>query len=584
MDVPARLTRRTFLHRSVLLGAASALLVACQQAPAAAPKPAESKPAEAPKPTAAAAKPTEAPKPAAQATAAPAKPAEAKPAAEAKPTEAAKPAAQAAPAAAVKKGGTLTIAQELDPVSLDPHKTSNFSAVQAFEHVYESLTQYDEKLNVQPALAERWEVSPDGREYTFFLRKGVKWHDGSELSAEDLKYWHQRMMAAETVAPYKNWFDMIERIDVVDKTTAKAVLSKPYPPLLATFAALRGGAITQAGAAEKSNLATTAIGTGPFKLAEYVPQSHLRFVKNPDYWNKDLPYVDELVMKIVTEEDARVAAIRAGQVEYAFLSQEGADRVKADPNVTVLESPKAWLTVAQINTSRKPFDDIRVRQALRMALDPKEIIQKAVSGAATPSGPVPTGHTDWFLKPEELKYQMPDLEKAKALLAEAGASSMKFTILTSPQYPEFVSTGLVMQDSFKKLGLDVQVQQLEWGTFVKQVNAPSFDYDVHITARTFYPDPDHYLYPYFHSTAVNNPNKSYNNPKVDELLDKGRTTADSAERHKIYTELQKLLEDELPHFWLYSGVNIEAVRNQVKGYVPSFTGRRIFLKQTWLDK
>src|SRR5688500_1220960 len=402
MDVRTHLSRRTFLQRSIVLGAASALLAACQQSAAPPAKPAETKPAET--------KPAETKPAAPAATTAPAA------AAPAKPAEAAKPAAQTAPAAAVKRGGTLTIAQELDPVTLDPHKSSNFSAVQGFEHVYESLTQYDEKLNLQPALAEKWEVSPDGKTYTFFLRKGVKWHDGSEFVADDLKYWHERMMAAETVAPYKNWFDTIEKIEVVDKNTAKAIMNKPYPPLMATFAALRGGAIIQAGAAEKSNLATTAVGTGPFKLAEYVPQSHLRFVKNPDYWNKDLPYVDEMVMKIVTEEDARVAAVRAGQVDYAFLSQEGADRVKADKNVTVVESPKAWLTVAQVNTSRKPFDDIRVRQALRMALDPKEIIQKAVSGAAAPSGPVPTGHTDWFVKEGELKYQKPDFEKAKSLL------------------------------------------------------------------------------------------------------------------------------------------------------------------------
>ena len=141
-----------------------------------------------------------------------------------------------------------------------------------------------------------------------------------------------------------------------------------------------------------------------------------------------------------------------------------------------------------------------------------------------------------------------------------------------------------MQDSFKKIGVEAEVQQLEWGTFVKQVNAPAFDYDVNITARTFYPDPDHYLYPYFHSTAVNNPNQSYNNPKVDELLDRGRAVGDSAQRHQIYAEVQKLLEDELPHFWFYSGINIEAVRNQVVGYVPSFTGRRIFLKQTGVQR
>ncbi|MBA2448733.1 MAG: twin-arginine translocation signal domain-containing protein [Chloroflexi bacterium] len=568
MEVRSRVSRRGFLRQSALLGVGSALLAACQQSPAAAPAPKTE------------AKPTEAAKPAPQPTAAP------------KPTDATKPAAapaattapQAAPAGQVKRGGTLTIAQELDPVSLDPHKSSNFSAVQGFEHVYESLTQYDDKLNVQPALAERWEMAPDGMQYTFHLRKDVKWHDGKEFTAADVKYWHERMMAKETVAPYKNWFDAIERIEVVDKNTARAVMAKPYPPLLATFAAMRGGAIIQEGAAESSNLATTAIGTGPWKLAEYVPQSHLRYVRNPDYWNKELPYVDEVMMKIVIEEDARVAALRAGQIDYAFLSQEGADRVKADRNVTVLESAKAWLTCVQLNTSRKPFDDVRVRQALRLALDPNEVIQKAVSGAAKPTGPVPTGHTDWFIKPEEVKYLKPDYEKAKALLADAGQSNLKFTILSSPQYPEFVTTALVMQDSFKKIGVNAEVQQLEWGTFVKQTGAPGFDYDIRITAFTFYPDPDQYMYPAFHSKGVNNPMASYSNPKVDELLDRGRTVGDSAQRHQIYFEVQKLLEEELPNFWMYAGVNIEALRNQVKGYVPSFTGRRISLKQTWVER
>ena len=150
MTARPRFTRRSFLRRSVLLGAGSALLMACQQ----------SSPAPAPK---AEVKPTEAPKPAVQPTAAPA--------AAAQPAPTSAP-AQAAPSGRVR-GGSITIAQELDPVSLDPHKTSNFSAVQGFEHVYESLTQYDEKLNVQPALAERWEVSPDGMQYTFLLRKEV---------------------------------------------------------------------------------------------------------------------------------------------------------------------------------------------------------------------------------------------------------------------------------------------------------------------------------------------------------------------------------------------------------------------------
>ncbi|MFN8522425.1 MAG: ABC transporter substrate-binding protein [Chloroflexota bacterium] len=554
--------RRRFIRTAFVLSSGAALLAACQQASPAAPK-AETKPAEPPKPAAAAA-----------ATSAPAAAAPA-------------PAQQSAPAA-VKRGGSITLAQELDPVTLDPHKSSNFSAAQAFEHVYESLTRYDDKLNVQPSLAERWEISPDGKQYTFFLRKDVKWHDGKEFTANDVRYWHERMMAKETVAPFKNWFDSIEKMEVVDKNTVRAVLANPYPPLLASFAAMRGAAIIPEGAGEKLNLATQAIGTGPWKLSEFVPQSHIKYVRNPDYWEKDIPVLDELVMKIVPEEDARVAALRAGQVDYAFLSKDGADRLRSDKNLTILETPKAWLAAGQINSSRKPFDDKRVRQALRYALDTEELIQKATSGAAKPSGPIPTGHTDWFLKPEELRYAKPDLAKAKALLAEAGATNLKFTILCSPQYPEFVSIALVMQDTYKKLGINAEVEQIEWGNFTKRSAAPTFDYDISITAFTFFPDPDSYTYPYYHSKGTRNPTNSpgaqYKNPKVDELLDKGRQVNDKAQRLTIYNELQKLLEEESPFFWFYAGLNIEAVRSNVKGYVPSFTGRRPSLRTTSVEK
>ena len=522
MTASTRLTRRSFLTRTALLGAGTALLAACQQSPA--------------------------------------------------------------PAGAVKRGGALTIAQELDPVTLDPHKSSNFSAAQAFEHVYESLTRYDENLNVQPSLAERWEMAPDGRQYTFYLRQGVKWHDGTEFTSADVKYWHERLMAAETVAPFKNWYDSIEKMEPIDKYTVRATLPKPYPPLLSAFAALRGSAIIPEGIAEKQNLATSAVGTGPWKLAEYVPQSHLRYVRNPDYWEKDFPILDEMTLKIITEEDARVAAIRAGQVDYAFLSRDGADRVRSDRNVQVVESPKAWLAAGQINSSRKPFDDKRVRQALRYALDTPELIEKAVSGAAAPSGPVPTGHGDWFLKPDQLKYGKADPAKAQALLAEAGVKDLKFTILCSPQYPEFVSIALVMQEAYKKIGVNAEVQQIEWGTFTKQTAAPAFDYDLSITAFTFFPDPDSYTFPYYHSTGTRNPGAGFKNAKVDELLDRGRTIGDLAERKKIYTELQQILEDESPFIWFYAGVNIEAVRNTVKGYLPSFTGRRPALRQTWVER
>ncbi|MDQ3780050.1 MAG: ABC transporter substrate-binding protein, partial [Chloroflexota bacterium] len=386
-------------------------------------------------------------------------------------------------------GGTMTWAQELDPVSLDPHTTSNFSAVQAIEHVYQSLTMYDESLNVVPSLAESWEM-PNDTTYIMHLRQGVKWHDDSDFTADDVKYSLERLLAPETAGPYATWFNAIKTIDIVDPHTVQFNLDAPFAPLLANFAAMRGSSIIKKDAAENSNLQLEAIGTGPFKMTEYVPESHFTLTKNENYWEEGLPYVDEVTFKILVEEDARVAALRSDQIQYAYLTVEGAERLAGEGNVSVMRSPKAWLVAHFMNTFREPFTDVRVRQAVSLAVNRQEVIDKAVGGAGVLSGPMPTGHQDWFIPVESLPYQQ-DLERAKALLAEAGLEDgFKTTITCSPQYPEFVAASVVLQQQLAQIGIEAEVVQMEWGQFVSDTSrAKGWNYDIKITAFTFYPDP-----------------------------------------------------------------------------------------------
>ncbi len=480
-----------------------------------------------------------------------------------------------------KMGGHLLAAQELDPISLDPQKTSNYSAVQAFEHVYNSLTQYDENMQVVPALAESWDI-PDPTTYIFHLRKGVKWHNGREFVADDVAYWFERLTDPQVAAPYKSWFVAIDKTEVMDKHTIKFLLKHPFTPLLASFAAMRGSAIVPKEVVEeKGDLASTAVGTGPFKLVEFVPYSHVRYVRNNEYWEKGLPYVQELTFKIMVEEDARVAGLRTGAIHYAYLTGEGAQRLARDKNITIMRSPKAWLVIHVLNSTRKPFTDKRVRQAISLAVDRQEVIEKAVFGEGVLSGPVPTGHTDWYIPVEQLPYK-PDIAKAKQLLAEAGyPNGFKTTIKASPQYPEFVAASIVLQDQLKKIGIEAEVIQLEWGQFIKETFRPNQDYDIKITAWTFYPDPHHYLYNWWHSQSPSN--QQYSNPQFDTLLDKAAAELDHEKRKELYFEAQKILLDDAPQICWYTGNNIEAVRNELQGYVQSYTGRRIFFKKSWLQ-
>ena len=438
---------------------------------------------------------------------------------------------------------------------------------------------FDENLKVVPALAESW-TNPDPTTWVFKLRQGVKFHDGNELDAEDVVFWYDRMMAAETGAPYKNWFDVIQKVEPRDKYTVAMTLGAPHAPFLITFAAMRGSAIVSRKWAANGDLAKQAVGTGPFKIVEYAPQSHIRYVKNPDYWESGLPYLDEVTFKVAVEEETRIAGLRSGQLQYAAVQPEGAQRLASDRNVQVMSSPGPQMWTHLLNTKQKPFDDVRVRQAITMSVDHQDAIEKALSGQGTLTGPMPTGHGEWFIPPDKLPYRK-DTARAKQLLADAGYSGgFRTTIKTTPDYPVMLSTSIILADALKEIGVQAEVVQMEWGALVKDIQARNFE--IHSNGTSFFPDPNSYL-GQNHTKAVNNYTQ-YSNEKYDELIEKARTVMEPAERKKLYDEAQTILLDESPIIWWFASKNIEALNVSQKGYAQSFTGRRIFLKKTWVDK
>ena len=229
----------------------------------------------------------------------------------------------AAAAAQPRPGGTFVCAQEVDPISLDPHTDSNFSALQAFEHIYESLVQYDEKMGIIPCLAQSWEIQNGGKTWVFHLRPNVKFHNGQPMTADDVQYTINRVLDPKTASPWFSWFDQVQDVRVLDPLTVQVNMKSPYPGLLGSFAGMRASGVMPKGYAEKANLKVQAVGTGPFKLVEYVPQDHITYAKNTDYWDKPYPYFDGMVFKILTDQNTRIAALRAGQVQFAMDRRAG---------------------------------------------------------------------------------------------------------------------------------------------------------------------------------------------------------------------------------------------------------------------
>ena len=485
-----------------------------------------------------------------------------------------------------KPGGASVWAAETDPVALNPITNSNFSSTQGFEHCYESLTAFDSQLNVVPALAESW-TTPDDKTYIFKLRQGVKFHDGSEFTADDVKYTFDIVLDPKGPAVWRGNFDQVDKVEVMDKNTIKFTTKAPFPPLLGAFAILRSSAILKKGAMENSKLETQINGTGPYKLVEYVPKGQLKLTKNLDYWGKPLPYINDVTFKILEDEETRIAGLRSKTIDYAFLTADGATRLKDEKGIVITRGPRAYLYIFQMNRMRPPWNDKRVRQALSLATDRQELIDKVFSGAATLAGPIATGFGDWFIPPDELKakWYKPDLEKAKSLLKDAGVpQGQPLDLLMTAFNQNFAGLAVVFKDQMAKIGITVNIRTVEQGVFIKENSADGkFNYDANGNAFTARHDPDGYVYNGIYSqspTAV-----GYANATVDALLVKARTTIDRAQRKTMYRQIQEILLEDAPNIYLCNDTVTEGLQTYVKGYSQSFyTYRSWGLKSAWLDK
>lgn len=519
------------------------------------------------------------------------------PTASATPAGAGTPAASAAPAAqpVVKRGGSVSIAFSVDPNHFDPHRgttAQNFVSV-----LYDGLTQFKTGPDVppgthiiQPALAEKWEVGPDGKTYTFSLRKGVKFHDvapvsGRELTSDDVVFSFERILEKNAENIKRDLFAVITKVDAVDKYTVRFTLSQPFAPLLANLGTIFGAIVPRAAIDFKK----VTIGTGPFVLKEFQPKAKYVYVKNPSYWSngldgKPLPYLDGFTQVIIPDEGSRLSALRAGQLDFTDLLVDNLAKelLKSNPALVSEKFPGNFSVMTRINVKEKPLDDVRVRQAMALALDRQAIANALGGGTGTVNGPVPAALTDWAVPVGELANFKPDVAKAKALLAAAGfAGGLKLTAILqrSPQNRTIMLEA--MQAQLKTVGIDLQLQFVESAELQKR----RVDRNYQLLGDNLTPsaEPDTYTWIEYHSKSSGNVG-NYNDPALDALLDKARASTDPAERKKVLRDIQvKLAELQ---FILTTGDPFyhSVFQPHVKGFRFSFVNQRIALKNVWLNK
>lgn len=500
-------------------------------------------------------------------------------------------AAAAAPkriGATPKKGGKLTFALEQDPVHIAPFGAILTSNHWGKEPMYESLIEWDAKLNQRPALAQSWKVV-DPRTVDFTLKRGVRFHNGKEVTAADVKYsvegWLNPPLpgSATTV----NQVPSIESAEVRSKYVVRIKLKKPDARLFGFLAWTRYSAIVPEGMYQQVNAGREGIGTGPFRLTSFTPGQGTEYQAYTNYRKKGLPYLSQLSLPTMPDEQARIAALRAGAIDGATLSADGARTFQGNSNFTVLRGLTAAFRELQMTQKAgedKPWHDVRVRQAVNFAINRQQIIDRVYNGFGEYSGHVPPGYGPWPLTRAELRnnYLKFNLAKARTLMRQAGfANGFDVTMSTFSTPLDFGQVAAVIKAQLDQIGINVNIKAEEPGTFAANNGAGRFDWD--LTARGMRGDVDGYTSEFNPANAIYRVwYPEYKNVKMWRLVGNGFITLDEKKRLAMYKELEKILLTELLQVPLVAVSKFQVVRKRVKNMYVAFSDFNTGLKTAWV--
>ena len=495
-----------------------------------------------------------------------------------------------ATASAVTAGAArdaLVYTHEVPIVELDP-LAGYVNAPSPYEAgllLYDNLVRFDESLNIIPALATSWRVSGDGRTWTFNLRQGVQFHDGTPFNAEAVQFNIRRSMDPVQNPLNRPLWDPIESVDVVDPYTVTITTRQPFPTLLNTLAHGSAGIVSPTAARRLGKeLERQPVGSGPFKLKSFEPGIRLVLERNEEYWGPK-PGVREITFLYVPEAAGRVGMLLSGQADaVAALTPQDAARLMADRRVRVIARPTLRTVGIGFNLLSPPLQDPRVRLALNLAVDKEAIVRAIFMGQAevldSPVAPNATGHAAVGPHPY-------DPDRARALLGEAGwrpgpsgtlqrdGQPLQLTLITPEgAYPNDIQVVQVVAGQLRNVGVDVRISRVDRAAYWDYLKVPAQDAQFDLFIWAFNPSNGDGGYA-LSSLFKSNPDDRgvplvwnigrYRNPAVDELLARSDVAVDPEERSAILAQVQRILMEENPYIWLYAERRIMAVRSDLTG-------------------
>ena len=474
-----------------------------------------------------------------------------------------------------RPGGTLKMAWASSPRTIDPALTIQGDEYMITQNVHDNLTRVDERLQPQPQLATRWWSDPQARVWTFTLRQGVRFHHGRELKASDAVFTFERILDPKTASPGRTALGPIERVEAADDYTVRFRMSSSYADLPVSLGS-SFGRILPADRADK--IVSEPSGTGPFRVAEFRPGERTRLVRFADYWDKPRPYLAELWQVNIPQQPSQVASLSGGDVHMMFeVPVPFIASLERAPGVSLVSVKSTSFQPIVMNTATKPFSDNKVRLALKYLLDRDGIIKALWQGRGSVANdhPVPDVNPFWTSLPQRAL----DLGRAKALLAEAGLTQgFSEEIWTSNERVGMQELAVAVQQMVAPAGIKLEVKTVPWSVFNSTVYKKKALYVNNWFGRATI---DETLHPYFHTGGSWNEGE-YSNPKLDKLLDDGRSSTEPAKRRELYAEVQKVISDEGHYAVAYHTQYVSAMRAAVKGYILHPL-RWCDFRNTWLE-
>ncbi|MET3290137.1 UNVERIFIED_CONTAM: peptide/nickel transport system substrate-binding protein [Brevibacillus sp. OAP136] len=511
--------------------------------------------------------------------------------------------AQPAPADTANKGPKqLIFGRGGDSVGLDPIQTDDGESAKITENVFETLVKYEPtNTNIVPGLAESWEISPDGKTYTFKLRQGVKFHDGTDFNAEAVVWnfnrWMDKSNPFHNKDGYVYYNDMfggykgdkdhvIDTVKAIDASTVEFKLFRPVSPFLNNLGMYCFG-ISSPTAVQKfgDKYIENPVGTGPFKFVEWKRNDSITLEKNPDYWNKGLPKLDKLVFKVIPDNSARLTALNSGEIDIMDgLNPDDAQSVKDNKDLQLFLRPGMNVGFLSFNVEKKPFDNPKVREAIAYAINKPALIEAFFAGLGEPAvNPMPPsvwGYND------AIKDREYNLDKAKQLLAEAGFPNgfkTKFWAMPVPRpyMPDGQKIAEAIQQDLKKIGVETEIVTMEWATYLEKTK--NGEQDMYLLGWTGdNGDPDNFLYVLLDKNNIGSGNRSrYANEEVHKLLLQAQSEPSKDKRTELYKQAQELIYKDVPLIPIAHATPPIAGKAGITGYQPHPTGSESLENVEW---